>query len=111
VGKDRLTFRQFLHFQYKDGAMMLSIGGTVVDGTDDARLGKNAFKGLWFTRDNTEPIVIAPPTLTGREVRYLNRLLPQQRSKMKRPLWLSDSDRENYQQLYRYYPVFAESEL
>ncbi len=109
--EDRLAFRQFLHFRYRDGQRMLTLGGALVNSADAAKLGKGAFKGLRFVREGADPAVISPPTLTGREVRHLNRLLPRQGGRLKGPSWLTAEERESYQEIYRYYPIFAESEL
>ena len=50
--------------------------------------------------------------LTGREVRYLNQLLPHTASPdLPEPSWLSKKDREAYREVYRYFSIFAESEL
>lgn len=108
---DQLAFRQFLHFRYRDGQRMLTLGGIVVSEADSRKLGKNPFKGLRFIRDGAEPATIAPPTLTGREVRHLNRLLPKHGGKLRGPAWLTSGEYERYREIYRYYPIFAESEL
>jgi hypothetical protein len=111
AGPARLEFHQFLHFQYRDGQRMLTVGGTLVDGADRDRMGKKPFNGLSFVRTKEVPLLVEPPTLTGREVRYLNRLLPRRRAPSKKPGWLTNDERESYRQIYRYYPIFAESEL
>jgi hypothetical protein len=105
-------FQQCFHFRYRDGQQMLTIGGVILDQKDDARFGSMPFDGLGFIRDGAEPFMIEPPMLTGREVRYLNQLLPHTAATdMPDPAWLSDADRKAYREVYRYFPIFAESEL
>jgi Putative O-methyltransferase len=104
-------FRQFLHFRYRDGQRMLTVGGVVVDPTDNARLGEQAFDSLGFARTGEDAMLIEPPMLTGREVRYLNQYLPHEAAEMDQPGWLTAEDRRKYKEVYRYFPIFAESEL
>jgi hypothetical protein len=105
-------FRQMFHFRYRDGQRMLTVGGVVLDQKDAARLGPDAFDGLSFVRPGTDAFLIEPPMLTGREVRYLNQLLPHTATNtMVEPTWLSTEDKQAYREVYRYFPIFAESEL
>ena len=106
---DRMEFRQCFHFRYADGQKMATVGGIFVKRADAATLGTNPFRGLSFIRDGVDGLEIQPPALTGREVRYLNRVLPHK--KPAKPVWLAESELANYRDIYRYYPVFAESEL
>jgi hypothetical protein len=72
----QIEFRQCFHFRYADGQRMLTVGGLFLNPADAAILGANPFRGLSFIRSNRASIEIKPPTLTGREARHLNRLLP-----------------------------------
>jgi hypothetical protein len=107
----KIEFRQCFHFRYADGVRMLTVGGVFIDATDSAKLGQDAFGGLWFVRDGSDSVEINPPTLTSREVRHLTRLLPDDREDFPKVEWLSADEVKAFQQIYRYYPVFSESEL
>lgn len=108
---ERLVFRQCFHFRYADGARMLTVGGLFLNAADEKKLGKEAFSDLDFIREGKESYELNPPTLTGREIRYLNQLLPHDGSDLPAINWLEASEADNFKKLYRYYPVFAESEL
>lgn len=108
---DRIKYEQCFYFWYADGAKMLSLGGLLLDEADRRRLGRDGLAGLEFVRKSSRPFHIDPPILTSREVRYLNRRLPLRSGRLKYPKWLSRKDRDRYAAIYRYYPVFAESEL
>jgi hypothetical protein len=107
--KDKLSFEQCFHFRYKDGQRMLTVGGTFLNHADRQRLGNDPFIGLPFIRTGEAALEIVPPMLTSREVRHLNSLLPHPNPAV--PAWLSDAEWKDYQGMYRYYPIFAESEL
>jgi hypothetical protein len=62
-------------------------------------------------RTGEEAFEIKPPMLTGREVRYLNTQMLGKVDPAATATWLSAEDLENYRPIYRYYPIFAESEL
>jgi hypothetical protein len=109
--EQKRRFQQCFHFRYKDGQRMLTVGGIILDKKDDARLGSEAFDGLSFVRTGADAFLIEPPMLTGREVRHLNQLLPYAASNPTQPSWLTVEERNAYRDVYRYFPVFAESEL
>lgn len=109
--EDRLTFKQCFHFRYADGQRMLTVGGVFLNRADAAEFGADPFDGLTFIRTGEESVEIDPPTLTGREIRHLSRLLPNETRGSLKADWLSPEELERFRELYRYYPVFAESEL
>jgi hypothetical protein len=90
---------------------MLTVGGLFVNLADSRKLGAYPFAQLSFIREAEDAFEIAPPTLTGREVRHLNKLLPHRGKAMRKIKWLSSEQAESFRTLYRYYPIFAESEL
>lgn len=108
---DKLTFHQCFHFRYADGQRMLTVGGVLLNPADAAILGADPFLGLPFIRKAGEALEIKPPILTGREVRHLSRLFPHDDVKTDAPEWLAAEEVKSFQQVYRYYPVYAESEL
>src|SRR5262249_8488798 len=108
---DKLTFRQCFHFRYTDTTRMLTVGGVLLNPADMATLGPDPFAGLPFIQTAEDVVEIKPPVLTGREVRHLSRLFPHDDAKTEAPNWLAAEELENFRQVYRYYPVYAESEL
>ncbi len=108
---DQVKFYQCFHFRYKDGQRMLTVGGVILNDADAGVLGPDPFAGLFFIRKSGDPIEIRPPVLTGREARHLSRLFPHDRRRTRTLKWLSSEEIENFREVYRYYPVFAESEL
>lgn len=108
---DKLEFRQCFHFRYADGQRMLTVGVLLLNPADAATLGSDPFGGLPFIQTGDDAIEIKPPVLTGREVRYLSRLFPHDEAKTPPPPWLNSEELECFRQVYRYYPVYAESEL
>jgi hypothetical protein len=109
--ESHITFQQIFHFRYADGQRMLTVGGIFLDEQDKNRLRTDSFAGLDFVRDGEEGYQLDPPTLTGREIRYLNQLLPQDGDALAKVDWLSKEEGDSFIKLYRYYPLFAESEL
>lgn len=108
---DKLTFQQCFHFRYQDGQRMLTIGGVLLNPADAENLGADPFDGLSFIRKAEDALEIKPPVLTGREVRHLSQLFPHDEATTKFESWLTHEEIENFRQVYRYYPVYAESEL
>ncbi len=108
---DKLEFRQLFHFRYADTTRMLTVGGLLLNPADAKTIGDDPFAGLSFARGSAEALELRPPVLTGREVRHLSRLLPHDDAKTEPPGWLASDDLERFRELYRYYPIFAESEL
>lgn len=108
---DVLHFLQCFHFRYADGVKMLTVGGLLLNGADKTKLGPDPFAGLHFVRAGESAFEILAPMLTGREVRFLNSLLPDQGGSPVSPDWLQKSDFDHFCEVYRYYPIFAESEL
>ncbi len=108
---EKLTFQQCFHFRYADGQRMLTVGGLLLNPADAATLGADPFGGLPFIRIAEDAVEIKPPILTGREVRHLSQLFPHDEATTKFESWLTHEEIENFRQVYRYYPVYAESEL
>lgn len=108
---DVLTFLQCFHFRYADGQRMLTVGGVLLNPSDAEKLGPDPFAGLPFIRKSEDAVEINPPVLTGREVRHLSRLFPHDEAGTDAPDWLGSEELENFRQVYRYYPLYAESEL
>lgn len=110
----RLNFRQVFHFRYEDGAKMLTMGGLVSGEEEEELLAAAAFDRLPCYRPGPDPFRIAVPSLTFREMRYLDQFLPDRldalSDRIKAGL-LPEGDVRDYAAIYRYFPVFAETDL
>lgn len=108
---ERIQYQQIFNFHYEDGVKMLTIGGIFYTEELKAKLKECAFDELDFYRPTNEAYSINAPILTFKEVRALNACLPLS-DDCEQPLPpISESDKNKYSQLYRYYPTFTESEV
>jgi hypothetical protein len=107
----KLSFHQYFHFRYADGQRMLTVGGLLLNSADKRTLGARPFRDLPFVREGDDAMEIKPPILTGREVRHLSQRFPNNGNSTRPLKWLTPEELENFRQVYRYYPVYAESEL
>lgn len=117
----KVTFRQTIHIEYRDGIRMLTIGGFLFDKDKaDTRLEAMRVAKMPFYRDGEDIYVIQCPSLSLKEIQALNIYLPctpmDKNSKQFEDEALNDfpvnnQDIDNYASLYRYFPNFAETLL
>lgn len=107
----RFKFEQLFHFRYSDNAKMLTVGGVIFDEGEAPKFASAAFDDLSFVRRDAAPYEIEVPKLTFREIRHLDQQLPCTAGVVASSPGLPDADAANYSKLYRYFPVFAESEV
>lgn len=107
--EDKLIFKQLYNFNYADGTEMLTVGGILFDEGSKQNFDNCDFDSLEFIKGSDEPYKINVPKLTIREIKYLEQLLPNELN-TKAP-FIPSKDRDNYSKLYRYFPVYTESEL
>jgi hypothetical protein len=105
-----VTYKQLFHIQYEDGAKMLTVGGALFESKDLATFDNAGFGKLPFVRSGSEAYQIKVPTLTFKEMRYLDRLLPNGLTHVD-PELLPPADVKAYAEIYRYFPTFAETDL
>jgi hypothetical protein len=74
---DQFEAEQVVHFHYSDGAYMLTIGWIFFTAPYRQLFDQGAFSELDFYRSGSEPFKIALPLLTLRELRHLERQLPE----------------------------------
>jgi len=106
---ERIKYQQLFHFRYSDSSKMVTVGGIFM--TEDQRdtLDKCLFGELPFIRHDKEPFMIDTPTLTTREIQYLNSQIPcDNPSGVTLPRGISEEAFRKYLSVYRYYPRFAE---
>jgi hypothetical protein len=105
---ERLTFRQIFHFEYKDGARMVTVGGLLVSGDDEPRFEACSFEKLDFVRSAEDSYLIRVPCLTAKEVRHLNTQLPCPNGTALYGPGIPEADLKTYSEMYRYFPSFSE---
>lgn len=103
---DGTTYRQIFNFHYRDGVRMVTVGGVLLD---ESML--DAFEnGDWHSvagyRDGVDPLKIELPSLTLRELAYLDRQLPVVDEALDCP-GLKAAELKAYADYYRWYPRYA----
>ncbi len=106
---NKMNYKQLFNFHYQDGAKMLTTGGIFTDDSHYRTLSSCAFDQLEFIKSDDEPYTINVPKLTYKEIRALDKVIPLGNEECKVPVPLGDV--EKYQQVYRYFPHFAETEI
>jgi hypothetical protein len=107
----KMHYKQIFHFSYRDGARMISLGGVFYENRDKDRYTLCNFESLDYVRTGEEPYFINAPVITPREKNFLNKLLPLGTTDKALEIGLTKTEIENYKNLYRYYPDYAEIEL
>ena len=106
--EEKYSFRQIVHFHYRDGARMLTVGGILYQLKDLDTLNSCCFDELPFVRQEDSAFGIVVPCLTPNELRYLNATLPVAGGAELEARGIPISDIEHYKNLYRYFPAFTE---
>ena len=109
VGKD-IDFSPLFNFKYKDTTMMVTVGGLLGDKADFAKLQSCDFDNLTFLRQSVwdEPYFIRVPKITRKERFLLDQNMPLNKTWKPKEFELSVDDVEAYNEIYRYYPSYAE---
>ncbi|MBM0740245.1 hypothetical protein JOY44_01055 [Phormidium sp. CLA17] len=108
---DKLIYRQLFNFHYEDNAKMLTVGGILYSRGQEPEFSRCLISQLEFVRTHTEPYLIKVPNFTYRELRYLDTQLPILNNLAVKLPGIPQSDIEAYSRIYRYFPMFAETEL
>jgi len=108
---NQMMWQQVLNFEYADGAKMTTIGGLIFDRGQEPHYQKCAFTNLEFVRTNDDSYRIDVPTLTYRELRYLDQQLPHATPAEIETNGIPARDIRAYGKVYRYFPTFAEADL
>ena len=109
--EQRLTCSQLFNFRYADGTKMMTLGALLATPGDTSRFEGPGFGDFDFVRTGVDAFEIELPKLTLKELRFLNRYLPNTPSALKRDLKkLPPVHVERYARLYRYFPQFTEVE-
>lgn len=119
---EKIEFNQLFNFLYKDGAQMFSYGGIINRADQKAMFDRCSFDDLFFVKSGEETFKIKVPSLTFREIQFLDAQLPGMPEEeivdtqvVEDPDlvgdFLPDEDVEMYAQIYRYFPNFVETEI
>lgn len=106
----QMEFCSLFDFYYADGARMVTVGGMVVDASDQEKLQKKLSLLKFPYVDATQQTKIGVPPLTAKEKFYLDTLFPCKKlpngKKVAFPL---DAEQlEAYRKYYLQYPLFTE---
>lgn len=116
--KEKMVYKPLFNFHYADGVRMLTIGGIIFTNENSDAYEKANFEELSFIRTDSEPFTIEIPSLTLKEIRFLNSQLPSgitDEGKFSDEIYkdlnpdLPEEDVLNYSKIYNYFPIYAES--
>lgn len=107
---NKFAYKQLFNFRYSDGAKMTTIGGLIYDEGLSGHVEKCSFSNLPFIRTDADSYLIEVPNLTYREIRHLDRQLPIGDHRQLEASAIPESDLEQYSRIYRYFPLFVESD-
>jgi hypothetical protein len=103
-------YQQVFNFEYADEARMLTLGGVVFEAGQAALLGAAAFESLPFARTGEDGFRIETPKLTYKELHHLQARVPIM-GKPRSEVGIPVNEVERYNELYRFFPVFAPTEM
>lgn len=118
--ENKVTFHQSIHFEYRDGARMITIGGFLFrEDEEESHLNKMGIQHLSFYRNSSTAYSIKCPILSLREIQELNSHLPCKAMNEKgvfedeelNKFPIDNRDINQYALLYRYFPNYAETLL
>jgi hypothetical protein len=110
AGRAGTSFSNLFKFIYADGHRMLTMGGMITTDPEKYSLAKAGLSTLPFVRTDprAQPFEIRVPTLTRKERLYLDSYMPCDDGWRPRHFELRRQDIDDYRDIYRFYPVFAE---
>lgn len=108
---EKMVYKQLFNFHYEDNAKMLTVGGILHSKNQEQEFNRCLISQLEFTKTDREPYLIKVPNFTHRELRYLDTKLPILNNSPVNLPGIPQSDIEAYTKIYRYFPMFAETEL
>lgn len=104
----QLVYEQVLNFNYSDGAKICTIGGIFYDVGLEATMAGSGLRQLPFYRPKEDPYLIDIPSLTYRELRYLDTRFPAGSITPAQMFSIPAADIQRYRNIYRYFPHFSE---
>jgi len=111
--EEQVHFQQLANFVYEDDAKMMTIGGILLNDQIQDSFEKANFQNLEFVRMGEDQYNIPTPNLTFEEMRGLDQHLPGpiNENDDEYDVPVPEDKREEYAEVYRYFPRFVESEL
>lgn len=106
AGVGDVEYQQVLHLHYDDGSKMLTVGGLV--STVSSMGQETGFNDFVFTRSGRDPFLLKVPSLTFREMQFLDSRLPSTGSPELGVTGIPEAEAIAYEQLYRYFPKYAD---
>ena len=111
---DKLNYQQVVNFNYQDGCEMSTLGFVFFDSdSEQKKLSSTNIDKFDFYRDDDEPYYIEVPSLTMKEIKALLEMMPAAKSSQVNALKgvIPPSDIDAFTRLYKYMPIFIDSEL
>ena len=114
---EKVKFQQIFNFLYEDGAPMLTVGGLLLNESQQQAFSTAEFSKLDYCRMDSDIYKIEVPMLTTKEIVHLDSILHAafdfNSNTLKLPsnpnIFLPEEDIVKYAKIYRYYPTFAEA--
>ena len=104
----RFNYRQVLHFSYRDGTPMLTVGGVLYQEGQRVQLTQCDFEALYYNRASNDPYDIVVPPLTFKEIQAIDAQLPDSIPSLP---GVPKSHVSAYADNYRYFPNYVEAEV
>ena len=111
AGGFKLEYHQLFNFHYADGAKMTTVGGIICEEGQRPILDSCDFTNMDFVKTEAEPFHIEVPSLTFKELRLLDRILPFGDLVNGAPPGVPEDDVDRYAKVYRYFPTFVDAEF
>jgi hypothetical protein len=108
---NKFVFKQLFNFHYSDGARMLTFGGIFYEEGEHEKFLKCGFSRLPYVRETEEPYLIEVPSLTSREIRFMDAHLPTSNLEEIQVPGVKPEDIKKYSENYRFFPIFSETEM
>lgn len=102
-----VILRQFVHFWYRDGMRMQTIGWVLTTRDIEDAVSGSGIDQLEFSRAGADGFEIDLPPLTRKELQFLNSKLPVGTGKALRVDWIHPDAQDMYARLYRWYSMLA----
>lgn len=105
-----VKFKPLFNFQYKDGHLMVSVGGMIATPSDVRKIQSSTLRRTNYYRNSFDkpPFVINIPRLTRKERAYLDREMPCRANWIPTDFVLQAEDVAHYREIYRFMPAYGE---
>ena len=110
AGRKHVSFLPLFNFSYADGHEMLTIGGVIGTATEKGLIDGCDFSDAVYLRTSFQTPAYRVPRLnfTRKEKLYLDSAMPAKKNWKPRDFELDQRTVEEYSEVYRYYPSYAE---